>query len=94
MRLIRKDLKSISAEWNTHLIAKSRNGGPSGRPNSMFYLHHLYGVDNLLKRVDLDEVEKFYPVVASDVRDFSEEFEEFAEYLMTRDGLNAPINPA
>ena len=49
MPLIREDLNSICNEWNTHLIAKSRNGGPSGRPNCMFYLHHLYDVENLLK---------------------------------------------
>ena len=94
MSLIRQDLNSIASEWNTHLISRSKNGGPSGRPNCMFYLNHLYGVDNLLKQIDFDEVQEFYPLVHTNVRDYSEEFEEFAEEIMKQNGITAPENPS
>ena len=94
MSLIRQDLNSIFREWNTHLIARSRNGGPSGISNCMFYLNHLSGVENLLKQIDFDEVEEFHPLVSTDLRDYSVEFEGFAGQFMRQDGLNAPVNPS
>ena len=37
MPLIRDDLNSILRQWNTHIISRRSNGGPSGRPDCMFY---------------------------------------------------------
>ena len=93
MNLIRRDLNSIKEEWNTHIISRSRNGGPSGRPNCMFHLPHLYNVKDQIKAVEQNEIDEFLPVVADIIRDFSLEFEEFAEYFLIRDGLNLPTNP-
>ena len=93
MNLIRRDLNSIKEEWNTHIISRSRNGGPSGRPNCMFHLPHLYNVKDQIKEVEQNEIDEFLPAVADIIRDFSLEFEEFAEYFLIRDGLNLPTHP-
>lgn len=93
MPLIRKDLCSIMSHWNSHIISKSRNNGPSGRPNCMFHLPHLYEAENFLQQVDQEEVDEFFPVVENNVLDVSSEFTEFAEYFLARDGLNRPVNP-
>ena len=93
MSLIRNDLNSIKNEWNTHIISRSRNGGPSGRPNCMYHLPHLYDTTNYMESVEQDEIDEFIPVVSHSVRDFSEEFGEFAKHFLVQDGLNEPKNP-
>ena len=94
MSLIRADLRSIAEEWNQHLISRSKNPTPTGRPDCMYYLPHLYDVTDQLQNVDLDEVEEFYPVVTVQIQDCSEEFKEFAETLMQAESINIPENPA
>ena len=93
MKLIRKDLCSIMSHWNSHIISKSRNNGPSGRPNCMFFLPRLYDGTNFLQHVSQEDIDEFLPTVENNARDFSEECQEFAEYFLTRDGLNQPTNP-
>jgi len=45
--IIRRDLQSVKEDWNNHLISKGRgNKGPTGRPNSMYFLPHLYDAQN------------------------------------------------
>ena len=88
MHIIRKELFSVANEWNQHLISKSRNSGPSGRPDSMFFLPHLFDAEDHLQDVDLDEVEEFYQSVTDMPRDFSEEFQEFAETVMSTHSIS------
>jgi len=85
MGIVRKDLESVKSDWNNHIISKSRNGGPSGRPNCMFFLPHLYNVDNFLVETDEEEIDAFTPVVNHNARDYSEEFVEFADYFLHED---------
>lgn len=92
MRLIREEIRTVKQEWNQHLIFKSKNGGPSGRPNTMYFLPHLHGGTNFLKDVDLDEVSEFSSISIRTVEDFSDEFGEFATTLMAQDGWNVPDN--
>ncbi len=42
--------------------------------------------------IDLDEIEEFYDDAAMNVRDYSEEFEEYALTVMNRRALSAPID--
>jgi len=93
MKLIRKELKSVTQEWNQHIISKSKNDGPRGRPDSMFFLPHLYDTHSYLEDVDQEEVDDFLPAVNNLPRDVSFEFEEFANILMERDGKNHPQDP-
>ena len=46
------------------------------------FLTHLYNSDSFLKNVDLQEVEAIYPHVTDTPRDFSDEFQEFAEFVL------------
>ena len=33
-------------QWNSHIISKSRNSVPRGRPDSMFYLPNLFEAED------------------------------------------------
>ena len=77
MSLIRNDLQSIKNQWNSHIISKSRNSGPRGRPDSMFYLANLFEAEDMIIHVDSSEIDEFYPNVTVQVLDCSEEFQEF-----------------
>ena len=44
--LIRYDLNLTKEEWDNHIISKSRNWGPSGRPTCTYKLLHLYDVQD------------------------------------------------
>ena len=79
MDIVRKELNSIAVEWNQHIISRSVNGGPSGRPDTMYFLPHLYDAENYLENVDSTEIESIYQDVTSSPKDFSDEFKEFAE---------------
>ena len=86
--LIRHDLNRTKEEWDSHIISRSRNWGPSGRPTCMYNLPHLYDVHDYLHDTDLEEVQEFRGIVGSaPFADFSMEFKEFAEYLMEKGGL-------
>ena len=92
--LIRHDLNRTKEEWDSHIISRSRNWGPSGRPTCMYNLPHLYDVHDYLHDTDLEEVQEFRGVVDSaPFADYSTEFKEFPEYLMEEDGLEPPSNP-
>ena len=56
-----------------------------------FGTSHFYDVQDYLHDTDLDEVQEFRGVVDSaSVADYSTEFQEFAEFLMEKDGLEPP----
>ena len=80
MHLIRQDLNSILADWNSHIISgSSRSVGPTGRPDTMFYLpEHFEGTDF---SIDLDEeaLGEFPDYSSLDIKDYSEEFGVFAQ---------------
>ena len=83
---IRKELNTVTNEWNQHIISKSMNGGPSGRPDTTFFLPHLYNAENHLENIDLEEVELIYPEVTYTPNDFSDDFKELAEFNL--EGFN------
>ena len=43
MSILRKELTDIANEWNCYLLLPNRNNTPSGRPDVMYFLSHLYG---------------------------------------------------
>lgn len=92
MDLLRKDLDSIRNEWNVHILSSSRNSGPRGRPDSMFFLSHMFNTEDFLSRVDTAEIENFYPQTDNNVRDYSNEFQEFAEVVMAEANRARPSN--
>ena len=92
--LIRHDLNRTKEEWDSHIISRSRNWGPSGRPTCMYNLPHLYDVHDYLHDTDLEEVQEFRGAVDSaPFSDYSTELKEFVVYLMEEDGLEPSSNP-
>ena len=92
--LIRYDLNLTKEELDSHIISKSRNWGPSGRPTCMYNLPHLYDVQDYLHDTDFEELQELDGVVDSaPIADYSTKFQEFAEYLMEEDELEPPSNP-
>ena len=77
---IPKELNTVANEWNQHIISKSMNGGSSGRPDIIFFLPHLYNAKNHLKNIDLENVELIYPEVTYTLKNFSDDFKDFAEF--------------
>ena len=88
---IRKQLNTVANKWNQHIISKNMNGGPSGHPDAMFFLPHLYNAENHLENIDLEEVELIYPEVTYTPKDFSDDFKEFAEFNL--EGFNMNSEP-
>ena len=55
--LIHHGLNRTKEEWDSHIISKSRNWGPSGRPTYMYNLPHLYDVQDYLHDTDSEELQ-------------------------------------
>ena len=66
--------------------------GPRGRPDVMYFLPHLFDARDCKEDVDLDEVNEFYDDSTMNVKDFSDEFAEFALLIMRELGLSKPTN--
>ena len=64
IHLLREDLNSVTNDWNTRIISKSRNCGPRGRSDSMFFLPNLFNASDYSVEIDLDEIDAFSPIVA------------------------------
>ena len=81
MNILRSELCTVAVEWNHHIIPKSINGGPNGRPDTMFFVLNLYNLDSFLENLDLQEVEAIYPHVTDTTRDLSDKLQEFEEFV-------------
>lgn len=92
MPVLKQELCSIKEDWNAHIISRSRNGGPSGRPNCLYHLPHLFQSQDYIRRVEINEIDEFNPVVDNLPSDFSDEFSQFAEILITDVHMNTPKN--
>ena len=94
MDIVRKELNSVAVEWNQHIISRSINGGPSGQPDTMYFLPHLYDAENYLENVDLAEIESIQQDVTSSPKDFSDEFKELAEFQLQEVQIVRRLNNA
>ena len=92
MALIREDLSSIKSDWNVHIISRSRNGGPRGRPDTMFNLPHCDNSENYLTEVDNEETSALYAALDSPQEDYSEFFDDFANLALH--GQEDRFNPS
>ena len=90
--VLRKELKEMAEEWNEHIISKSSNGGPSGRPDTMYFLPHLFDCQDYSDPLEDDDIDEFLPAVEEIPPDYSAEFGEFAEFIMTNEGLEMPVD--
>ena len=79
-------------QWNEHIISKSSNGGPSGRPDTMYSLSHIFDCQDYSDPLEDDDTDEFLPAVEEIPPDYSVEFGEFAEIIMTNGGLEMPVD--
>ena len=85
--IIRKDLVSIKNDWNVHIISRSRNNGTRGRPDTMYYLPHLFDTRDYKIEIDPDEFADVAVCVSNDIEDVSDEFKEFAREVLRGSGF-------
>ena len=88
-------VKKIAEMWNQHIIASSKSSnenGPRGRPDVIYFLPHLFDAEDCKQQTDRDEVNEFYDNSTMLVKDFSNEFGEFALVVMRELGLAKPTN--
>ena len=90
--VLRKGLKEMAAGVNEHIISKSSNVGPSGRPGTMYFLPHLFDCQDYSDPLEDDDIDEFLPAVEEIPPSDSEEFGEFAEIIMTNEGLEMPVD--
>ena len=57
--LVRHDLNRTKEDWDSHIVSKSRNWGPSGRSTCMYNLPHFNDVYNYLHDADSEELQEF-----------------------------------
>ena len=89
--VLRKELKEITKEWNEHIISKSSSGGPSGRPDTMYFMPHLFDCQDYSDPLEDDDIHKFLPAVEEIPPDYSAELGEFAEITMKNEGLEMSV---
>ena len=89
---LRKVLKKMAEKWNKHIICKSSNGGPSGIPNKMYFLPHLCDCQDYSDPLEDGNIDQFLPAVEEIPPNYSMEFGEFAEIIMTNKGLEMSVD--
>ena len=74
--------------WNNHLIAPSKSTTlPRGKPNALYDLPELYNCQSHRMPLNPTEVDEFDdPAFINKVDDISEEFQEFAEIVLSLNG--------
>ena len=88
-----KELKEMAEVWNEHIISKSSNGGPSGRPDTMYFLPYLFDCQDCSDPLEDDNIDAFLPAVEEISPDYSAEFGEFAfEIAMTNERLEMLVD--
>ena len=90
--VLRKELKEMAAKWNEHIISKSSNGGPSGRPVTMCFLPHLFDCQDYSDPLEDDDTDESLLAVEEIPPDYSAEFGEFAELIMAIEGLEMSVD--
>ena len=82
MGIIREELNSVKEDWNSHIISRRHNSGPTGLLSSMYHLPHLYDKQDCVQRINKEETEEFNSVVGELVSDFTPEFSDFARTVL------------
>ena len=90
--ILRKELKEMAEELNEHIKSKSSNVGPSGRPDAMYFLPHLFDCQDYSVPLEDNDIDEFLPAVEVIPSDYSAESGEFAEITMTNEGLEMLVD--
>ena len=90
--VLRKELKEMAEEWNEHIISKRSNGGPSGRPDTMYFLPHLFDCQGYSDPLEDDDTDEFLLDVEEIPPNYSAEFGEFAELIIAIKELEMSVD--
>ena len=91
MWLLQKELKEIGSNWNVHIISSSCYQGPFGRPDTNYFLPHLYNRQNLGTEEDQEKIDELHPSVAVELQVYCPEFEEFARTMLESAGYDSLV---
>ena len=82
-----KELKEMAEVWNEHVISKSSNGGPSGRPDTMYFLPHLFNCQDYSDPLEDDDIDESLPPVEEISTDYSADFCEKQSSLVDKSSI-------
>ena len=61
--VLHKELKEMAEEWNEHITSKCSNGGPSARPDTLYFLPHLFDCQDYSDSLENNDIDEFLPAV-------------------------------
>ena len=53
----------MAEEWNEHITSKYSNGGPSARPDTLYFLPHLFDCQDYSDSLENNDIDEFLPAV-------------------------------
>ena len=92
MGIIREDPNSVKEHWNSHIISRSHNSGPSGRPSCLYHLPHLHDKQDCVQKINKEEIEEFNSVFVELPIDCTPEFSYFGRTVIPKNGIKTPMN--
>ena len=87
MFFLSKVLKEMAEEWNEHIISKSSYG-----PDAMCFLPDLLDCQDNSDPLEHENIDEFLLIVEEIPPNYSDEFCEFVEIIVTYEGLEMPVN--
>ena len=81
IELFREEVTEVAIAWKQHITSHHRNGGPTGRPDIMFFSPHTYDTIDHLQYVRDEDNDKFQGVLGQLPDGFSDDFREFAFFF-------------
>ena len=91
MGILRKELTDIANEWNCHLLSPNRHSTPSGKPEVIYFLPHLYGTTDHIISIKTAETDECVDITSAVPSDFSDEFGEFVGTLMNENNMEMSL---
>ena len=77
-----KQLKEMGEKWNEHIMSESSNGGISGRPDTIYFLPHIFDCQDYSDSLEDDDIDELLPAVEEIPPNYSAELTALSyEYL-------------
>ena len=80
--IIRKELRLVATSWNTHNIQRQRRCEvEGGKPDVMFFLPEVYGSNDYLSHVNMQDVADCKEIYAENCPDYNDNMDELIRLL-------------
>lgn len=91
LNLLRRELRLIRVQWNTHHIRANRASySPAGKPDIMFHFPEIYGVQSYLNRICPEDVGILVELACEPVADCSPLCHEVFDSIVENQNIAAP----